>query len=718
MATTTKAKTTTKADWSLTPRGPVSATTQGVLALAALATIGDVVALDPIWGAGATVAGAVATVLRSSHQAHAPAGLVYRLCCWLGAGSWFTYTLATTPWTQGSWAALGVGAVTAGILAPLARPKQRGRRTGRALVLRQSSRIGQDWEERIFKVCRIRARVTQVDLWPSRAGYDVHVDLPGEGTTRKQLAGGADALATDARLPEGCGVEIGPGQHRGAAVLRVSTVNRLHQDIDYPADYAPRSILEPKAIGEHRDSSPAQVLLREASGLVTGQKGSGKTNTLHVLTAGVGLCRDAVVWHIDLNGGGMSQAWLHPWLEGDSPRPAIDWAAADPDEALLIAQTAVAIAKDRKKSTRALKIKANASLMPVSSDLPEIVIILDEGGEALAPTNRDPVFRDLREALEELQRIGRNEACNVIFSSLRATGDMIAPNVRKQSAVRVGMYVQDEEELSFLFGWNRGVTIEDLPGPGCGFLQDGQGAPRPFRAYYMRPGDVVDAAVAIARTRPELDQAARDIAGQDYATRYHRMRAAFADVDQETTTRTLVRRPTPPPPAPIPAQRSFTLLSGGQAAAADASAWADPRDIARPRPAAAVPASADTWPDPMPRRTMLRAEQIATTTPARPLPELLRRALAAFGEDTRIHSEALAAALGILTVDDDGNSKPDTLTLAALLRPLEVTTLPRAFLRGGAERRGYAREDLAAAADRIARGALQVPPEVANWPAA
>ncbi|WP_432924287.1 hypothetical protein ACQPZZ_29090 [Microbispora sp. CA-135349] len=559
------------------------------------------------------------------------------------------------------------------------------------------------------RVCRVRVSVTDVREWPTRTGYDIHADLPGAGSTRAHLAAAADALAVDARLPMGCGVEISPGAHRGAVVLRVATVNRLTQNIDYPADYRARSILDPVALGEYRDGSTAAVLLRESSALVTGQKGSGKTTTLHALTAGIGLCRDAIVWHIDLNGGGMSQAWLHPWLEGDSPRPAVDWAAATPDEALELAETARAIAKDRKKSTRALKIRANSSLMPVSPELPEIVVIVDEGAESLSPTNRDT--RELREALEEIQRIGRNEAVNVVFSSLRATQDMISANVKKQSAVRVGMYVTDEEELSFLFGWSRrGLSLADLPGPGCGFVQDGQAAPRPFRGYFMQPGDVVDAAHAVARTRPELDAAARQVAGQVYATRYDRMRAAFTDLDGEHQEEPPARYVTPAPVAPV-RPRLASVPCGP-----DASAWPDLRDLVKPPAAPSMTRAAD-WPDLLPRQRrpeVVRAEQVpavpAAPAPARPLPEVLRRALAAYeaAGDDRMHSAALAEALGAA----------DALALAALLRPLGVTTLPRAFIRGGTEARGYALADLQAAAERVCSGELEVPDEVAKWPAA
>ncbi|GAA1584634.1 hypothetical protein GCM10009678_79050 [Actinomadura kijaniata] len=53
------------------------------------------------------------------------------------------------------------------------------------------------------------------------------------------------------------------------------------------------------------------IALREDSALVTGRKRGGKTNLLDVLTLQVARCRDALSWHIDMNGGGMSQIWLN-----------------------------------------------------------------------------------------------------------------------------------------------------------------------------------------------------------------------------------------------------------------------------------------------------------------------------------------------------------------------------------------------------------------------
>ena len=692
-------------DWSLRPRGAVSATVQGALATAAAAVAGDLASVHPAIGGAATAAGAVATVLRSAHLAHPPGALLYRLACTLGAGGWITYTLASGElWAQGTWAALGIGALTAGVLSPLGSVRRGRALPGRSLVLSRTARVGEDWEARIFRCCRLRVQVTKVQEWPTGTGYDVHVELPGGGATRAQLAAAADALAADAKLPEGCGVEVSPGEHRGAAILRVATVNRLHEAIPMPTLRTGGSVLEPGHLGEYRDGTAAGVDLRQSSALIIGQRGSGKTNLLHVYTAQVASRRDAIVWHIDLNGGGMSQPWLHPWLEGRTDRPAVDWAAADIDEALQLAAAALRIAKARKRSTRALKIETNSSLMPVSPDLPEIVVMVDEGAEALSPMSRDRQAQELRAMLEELQRIGRNEAVNVVISSLRATQDMISPNVRKQAAVRVAMYVQDEEELAYLFGWNKGLSTSDLPGPGTGFIQDGQADPRPFRAYYMPPAEIVEASLAIARARPDLDDAAAAICGEAYATRYERMRAAFGGEPQmergEEAAAAAVEVPRP----------RLSVIHGGRAqqpapavSLAEAAEWPELHEVAA---AARTPrlAVAAEWPDltpgrtadaPTPARTGLRLAA-ADERPAlerRDVPPILARALQVFAAagDDRMHSETLAAALGMTPVE-----------LAAALRPYGVSTLPNAFERGGRRARGYALADVEAAAARHA----------------
>jgi hypothetical protein len=309
-------------------------------------------------------------------------------------------------------------------------------------------------------------------------------------------------------------------------------------------------------------------------------------------------------------------------------------------------------------------------------------------------------------------------------SALRATGDMIAVNIRKQSGLRIGMYVQDVEELAFLFGWVKGLSTDDLPTSGCGFIQADQGAPRPFKARFLGPQQIVDAALAIAERRPELDQASQDAAGLAYATRYERMREAFTGdlEDYDTDDDVIPGIPVPRPAAAArtgstrmpagwpgtPARPRLTVMHGG---GGDLD-WPDPRQVAsgHAQPVMACPAD---WPDPAAPGTApaRRSGPAARTVPVHrgavpnPIPELLARALAVFDElaDHRVHSEVLADRLG-LTKDE----------LATLLRPLGVTSIDK-FSRGGQNRRGYERPALQAAADRIVDGQLDVPADVAAY---
>lgn len=706
MSTTTKRA---AVDWSLTPRGVASTVTQATGALAAAAAVGELTHVNPVWGAGVAVAGALGHLAVSAHRAYAPSAIGYRLACWAGAGGWLTWALwdSHNLWSQPGIISLGAGALVAGIAAPLANNTRDNTNPSRALVLRRDARVGDDWTTRFRRVCNVNVQVTGIRQWQSGAGYDVHCQFPPGPHTIKTIRAAAEALATDARLPEGCGVEITNGGHRGEFIVRVSTVNRLHETTHYPADYSPRSILDPVQVGQYRDSSIAEMHLREASTLITGMKGSGKTNLLDVLTCAIGRCRDALVWHIDLNGGGMSQFWLNPWLEGEQDRPPVDWAASTPEEALLMVTVALAIAKDRKSAYRKFKAQANTKLLPVSDRLPQIVIMVDEGAEALSPTNRDPIVRQIRDGLEEVKRIARNEAVTDIVTSLRATQDMVSANTLKQSANRIGMYVQDEEELNYLYGYNKGISVADLPTMGCGFLGDSAAPPRPFKAWYLEPGQIKDAARVIGPGRPDLDDAGAEVGDGEfdiylggrrpekmsgiYAGRYERMRAAF---NGESLSLSTELEETPAVPfRPV-------VLQGG---AAD---WPDPLGGVS-QPAQTAPRDAANWPDPI---ASSRPAGVLTQAPVQAVPELLTRALAAFDSagDDRMHSETLAQALGI----------GSTHELAALLAPLGVKTLPNKFMRGNVERRGYARQDFGDAARKVAAGEVEVPAEVADWPAA
>jgi hypothetical protein len=303
-----------------------------------------------------------------------------------------------------------------------------------------------------------------------------------------------DGLATDADLPHGCGVEVHPGKSRGVLLLKVATVDTTAEAKPYPIDnLTPLTFTGPLPVGMHRASVPASVNLLEDPMMIVGRRGSGKTVHLQVINAGLARCQDALIWHIDLNGAGMSSPWLSDFLAGQQDRPVIDWVAPTAAEAMLMVTTAVAIAKGRKVAYKQLMDSVNDDKLPISAQVPAIVLVLDEGAEAVAASRGNT---DLAAALDELISIARAARVQEVFSGLRATSETIPTTLKKQVGVKVQMRPEDIDEIAQLFGWHSGVSVEDAPYPGSGLLKtpDSRGI-LPFRGYDLRP----DAIRAIAR---------------------------------------------------------------------------------------------------------------------------------------------------------------------------------------------------------------------------
>ena len=697
-----------KADWSLASRGAISSAAVGFLGLAAATTVGHMMELEPYWAGLAAGAGILGSIVRSMAANSSTPGVIFKLLRVLVAGGWSTFTLATEPTMKGM-LALGVAAGVGAAVAPFYETGPAATTTpGRAVVLRKTTKLAEEWEQRILAVTNLRVTIDEVSQWATGSGYTLYGSLP-VGATRKNLESHTDALAEAARLPNGCGVEVLGGDKRGLFVMNVATVNRLTQDVPWPGERAMGSINDPKPLGDHRDSTQVLVHLREASAVVVGQRGSGKTTTLHGLTWASGMNRDALVWHMDLNGGGLSQAWLRPWLDGTTDRPAVDWAAGDLEEGLAMSEVMLEILHDRKTTYAHLKLDADTGLMPVGDGLMApvaIQLLVDEGAEVLSPQQRDPLKKQLRDNIEEIQRIGRDGAGNVLVSSLRATQDMLAPNIVKQATLRIGMLFQDPAEYAYLFGWGFPYTLDDLNGKGTGFIQTLETPIRPWKAGNLLPSAIREGAVFMANHRPNLDAAGVAIGGDLYEGRLERMRARF------TPGADLVALPT-----------AFLQRHGIELAAP-----AVPRVPA----ASTAPAAAPTAPphlkvlqggaaDILARYNLepdrgaqpLRAEQVHAleAAPGRvavedaAVPALLMELLQLYAKHRadRLHSKMLTAALGITQHK-----------LAAMLQPLGIRPIPDVFFRGH-RARGYARADIEQTVTMIRTGRLHVPAEVAEW---
>lgn len=539
--------------------GPISGPINGALAAVILALLGRT-HLIPAWAPLALAVGASAAVWVVGQKRRTPVPNVwFRIVCWTFAAGWATWVL-WRGWSGTVVVVLILVTIVAGLIVPAFAFSEEERvqpaRAARPLPAVPRRGVEGIWTDLIRNVCGIKEQFTVVKIrdWPRGAGFDLEVEWPaGSRHTWATLKNVQMELAAAARLAPGCTVTAEPSpRHQGATLLHVSTVNNLANTVDFGSDYSSRSIRDEFPIGQYADGEPALIELHQSSGLVAGQRGGGKTVILQVINAQVMRCPDALLWQVDLNGGGMAAACSTPYALGEVDQPAADWVATSPAEAIAMGRIALAIAKDRKRRYQQLMIAQNTDVLPVSADLPAIVIVVDEGGEV---TGED-ASRDAQEAgrlLREVQRIGRAMCVNVIFSVQRATADYVPTQMKKAVSLSICTRVKDDSELAYLFDWGTALSSRDLMYPGCAYLQRGTGVPRLYKGALMLPKQLADIARATARIRPRLDAAAGVIGGEIYAGRWQAPEArTFLDGLAGHQIEAIPIEETTPEPPPMP----------------------------------------------------------------------------------------------------------------------------------------------------------------------
>jgi hypothetical protein len=342
------------------------------------------------------------------------------------------------------------------------------------------------------------------------------------------LQNSSDALAADANLPEGCGVEVFAGTGRGMAIVKVSIMNALLNIIDVPHDASELDFNKAFDIGVLRDAALAVIEMREFSGMLVGDKRTGKTNELQAIITRLVRMPNLLIWVIDFNGGGVALPWLQAWDELGRPgRPPIDWVASNEQEAAQMANAAVRIAKARKIKYQRHMREHNTDLLPLTADLPGIIIITDEGAEVYA----DPRRRHVSDPMKEVLRIAGASGINQLNCFLRATADVTGDTlIKSQSRARIGMRMAVEDDIAYLFGWKCGVKPEDMPDRGYGAVSmDPAGSADIFRGYRVLPSDINWFVEHTARFRQNagLDAISLEEAGDVYSDRWSDERSGY-----------------------------------------------------------------------------------------------------------------------------------------------------------------------------------------------
>jgi hypothetical protein len=525
-------KTTPPVDWKA-GHGVLTGTINGVGGALTCAAVGHAAGMPAGWALAAGAAGAMGTIAAGLKRRLTSATLTFRASCWMAAGGWTSWALSHGgPWTWENGGALAVAGLVAGTaaagFAAHEEVEQERRRT--MLLIGARRQLAEEWIDRLHRICRIEgAAIPAIEQWKSGFGYTVEVELPG-GITRRSVADHADALASDLDVPLGGGVQVMPGVSRRRVLIQVQTASTAGLEIPFPMDdLSDLTVNNLVPAGLLSAGDVAGIDLRQASTIVTGPTGTGKTNWLHTVIAHLARTTDTLVWVIDLNGGSIGLPWLHAWREAqqgsegsrwagaDIPVPGVDWVASTPAEATLMVKAAVRIAKRRKVVYQDRMRAANTDILPVGPDVPEIVIIMDEGAEVTLTREARAVMA----GVSEVTRIARAMAIRTILSMLRVTQDILSdPVLRKMASNRVATGANEDSELGHLFGWRALKAEDSFAGPGS--LLVGVEGKQPNKAQQWRilPTMIEEITAETSARRPTLDKPSLEAAGDAYADRW------------------------------------------------------------------------------------------------------------------------------------------------------------------------------------------------------
>ncbi|GAA1958193.1 hypothetical protein [Kitasatospora viridis] len=523
----------TRIDWKA-GHGILSGTLNGTLGTLSTTALGHATGLPAGWALGAGAAIALTSTAVGWRRRLTRATLAFRAACWTTAGGWSSWALAHGgPFTWPHIAALATCGAAAGIAAPLAKGHEEVEQNARRHLLLIGARrqLAEEWTDRIRRVCKTEVTILGIEHWPSGAGYTLEIELPEGGTTRRVITEHVDQLSSDLDLPEGCGIQASPGISRRRVLLQVTTRSMSGTEFPFPVEDMAEitTVNNPIPVALLSDGARAELDLRQASTVITGPTGSGKTNLLHDLIARLDQTSDTLVWVIDLNGGSLALPWLAAWHDAqtgrpgsrwagaDIPVPGVDWVASTIEEAKRMLAAAVRIAKARKVAYQDAMRDANDDKLPVGPTIPEVVIIVDEGAEAAATR----AARQVLAGISEVIRIARAMAIRAVVSVLRVTSDTLPdPMVRKMASNRIATGANEDSELGHLFGWRALKAEDSFDGPGSMLIGTEGQQPAKARQQRIKPEMIEEITAITAARRPTLDGPSLDAAGTDYTHRW------------------------------------------------------------------------------------------------------------------------------------------------------------------------------------------------------
>lgn len=350
---------------------------------------------------------------------------------------------------------------------------------------------------------RARVRVERtIEAWPNIAENiglsgarigSVAVDAWG-WTARVILRKGATAAQAIDKLPAiESGFGIRPGSARALPdetradrfILRVIETDPHENPIPWAGPEV-NSIAKPFELGLFEDGRPVRILLLRRNILIGGIVGSGKSGIVNVILAILAMCRDVVVWGVDLKGG----MELGPWAA------CLGRLATTPAQATELFADAVA---ELDRRADALAAKGLRLWEPTPRD-PALLIVVDEYAE---------MPEEAQEYADSLARRGRAVAVNLLAATQRPTQSaMGGKSVRSQMDVRICLRVRERRDVDLILGqgaFNTGWHAHAITRPGVFLISSPEhGVPERARAYLLDDARITRHAARYAADRPAL----------------------------------------------------------------------------------------------------------------------------------------------------------------------------------------------------------------------
>ncbi|KOV12228.1 hypothetical protein ADK91_09555, partial [Streptomyces sp. XY511] len=222
-----------------------------------------------------------------------------------------------------------------------------------------------------------------------------------------------------------------------------------------------------------------------------------------------------------------------------------------------------------------------------------------EGAEILA--SNDKAMKALAAKILEVIRISRAMGLRTFLTALGATGTVLGNlMIRREAKVRIALTGGEKEgmDLAKLFPGRRGLSIEQAPYKGSGFLGTPESPAALFKSWRIKPAQIRDIVLATSDRHPRLDDISAKAAGPDYARRWDAGRTAWINdhTPDDTTTSSTAPAAAPTGGLNLSAHRQTTAVTSDEERLAEAfRAQIDAQFATTPDP--------ETEPTPAPRAT-------------------------------------------------------------------------------------------------------------------